>query len=731
MKKIGKYEIIEELGKGGMGVVYKALDPDIERFVAIKLIGENILNVSEFYERFKREARAAGKISHENITTVYEAGDEAGRPYIVMEFLQGVELREIIRTRKEVPLSQKVDYAIQICRGLKKAHDNEIIHRDIKPENIQVLDDGRIKIMDFGIARPTTSNLTMTQATIGTPHYMSPEQVKAQKVGKESDIFSFGVVLYELLTYKRPFNGDRIESIMYKIVHEEPEQVEVDKTVVGSRLHQILAKCLAKAPEQRYRDFSALIKDLTALKVGQPQQPIQLLDQDQVATMPAASQTQTPNSTGRSRVYLFAGLALFIAISVGIFWTRGLNGNRDGAAQGLASGTPDISAQSNFETTSNDSLGPGGAYVGPAPFQAEANEAMDDAVAARETAMAKGASGKLGFQEGLELMAAAAQLVKEKEFAAAQASYQAAEARFEDAMREAAKSNLSTDKPELANKIHAGDATVERSKTSEKRQEIETANAVAFASNLYQSAVTQEARAEKLYNEKKYDLAIMAYKEAAGLYDQTEQAKTTWESANRHFQNGEYDQSIAVLNKFTASSAKLSALQEQVTHAKLDRDRYLNDARRQLNSGNLRDAMALLNTLNLRDKNSAEVKLLKDKIVASDSESPIIAHEAPKSYPAAEALKIEASVRDNLMTEQVMLFYRRKNVKAYAPIPMSPAENDKFTAIIPPEAHRGREIHYFFVATDSNGNKGRLRGPKKAFRVKGQRKDMPQSVIIP
>ena len=196
MDKIGKFEIIETLGEGGMGVVYKAHDPLIERDVAIKVILERALNLPEIKERFYREARSAGKLAHENITVVYEVGEIDGNPYIVMEYLDGEELRKIIVEKKNIPLPEKINYAIQICKGLQYAHSKKIVHRDIKPENIQVLKNGKVKIIDFGIARPEASNLTQAGVVVGTLAYMSPEQIKGLKVDNRSDIFSFGVLFY-------------------------------------------------------------------------------------------------------------------------------------------------------------------------------------------------------------------------------------------------------------------------------------------------------------------------------------------------------------------------------------------------------------------------------------------------------------------------------------------------------------------------------------------------------
>jgi predicted Ser/Thr protein kinase len=256
MEKIGKYEIVEELGRGGMGIVYKAFDSLMEREVAIKVISEMVLAVPEIKSRFYREARTAGKLSHDNITVIYDVGEDKGRPYIVMEYLTGKDLGTILESGDPLTIEQKLHYAAQICRGLSFSHSNGIIHRDIKPGNIRITGSGKVKIMDFGIARAESSNLTRTGAIIGTPYYMSPEQVQGKKIDKRSDIFSFGVLFYELLTGKKPFPGDEPTGVMYKIVYEEPE--ELAGTMIGHHrgLRQIVAKLLAKDPDQRYQDLA-------------------------------------------------------------------------------------------------------------------------------------------------------------------------------------------------------------------------------------------------------------------------------------------------------------------------------------------------------------------------------------------------------------------------------------------------------------------------------------------
>jgi predicted Ser/Thr protein kinase len=273
MEKIGKYDVVKELGRGGMGVVYKAHDSLMERDVAIKLISEMVLAVPEIKSRFLREAQTAGKLSHENITVIFDVGEDQGRPFIVMEYLEGADLGEMTDEGKDFSLPEKLDYAIQICRGLSYSHSRGIIHRDIKPGNIRVTANKKVKIMDFGIARAESSNLTRTGAIIGTPYYMSPEQVQGKKIDKRSDIFSFGVLFYELLTGRKPFPGDEPTGVMYKIVFEEPDRTDDRALSQPKELKPIVLKLLAKDPDKRYQDLSDAAADLdkilTQLRTGE------------------------------------------------------------------------------------------------------------------------------------------------------------------------------------------------------------------------------------------------------------------------------------------------------------------------------------------------------------------------------------------------------------------------------------------------------------------------------
>jgi len=266
MKKIGKYKIVEILGKGAMGVVYKARDPDIDREVAIKAIRFDMVSEGtekdEIVERFMREARSAGKLSHANIITIYDVVREGDLTYIVMQYVEGESLQKIIASKKKFSAAEIVERMVPLCDALDYAHQHGIVHRDIKPANILIDKTGKSFIVDFGVAHIETSTMTQTGTTLGTPSYMSPEQVMGTKVDNRSDIFSLGVILYELLTGERPFGGGNISTIIYKIVNEEPPAItEMDKRFPVGFEH-VIQKALAKDPANRYSSCHQLIGDL-------------------------------------------------------------------------------------------------------------------------------------------------------------------------------------------------------------------------------------------------------------------------------------------------------------------------------------------------------------------------------------------------------------------------------------------------------------------------------------
>ena len=277
--RLGRYEVLNELGKGAMGVVYLAKDPVIGRLVAIKTIknsqsGEDDSESREFRERFVREAQTAGILSHPNIVTIHDIGEdtESHASFIAMEYIEGRNLKSLLTEKQKFSWDEIADLVAQIAEALDYAHRKGIIHRDVKPANIILTTDSKVKITDFGIAKVASSNLTTTGQFLGTPNYMSPEQVSGAPVDGRSDIFSLGVVLYELLTNRKPFQGDNLTAISYKIVHEDftpPADLSAD---IPHEFNPIVARAMAKDPWNRYQRGKDLALALYQLKAHMEEQ---------------------------------------------------------------------------------------------------------------------------------------------------------------------------------------------------------------------------------------------------------------------------------------------------------------------------------------------------------------------------------------------------------------------------------------------------------------------------
>ncbi len=267
-ERIGKYRVLEPIGRGGMGSVYKAHDPALDRMVAIKVMTEGAEPGTEARERFLREAQSAARLNHPNIVTVYELGEDQGEVFIVMELLEGQPLTRIITAEPPWTLGQKLGLMTQICEGLAFAHQRGVIHRDIKPGNIFVLQNGQVKILDFGIARVAASELTRTGLLMGTPNYMSPEQARGRRTDARSDIFSVGVVFYELLCGHRPFVGEDYFETMEKVRSEEPPPLAAQNPALPPALVQVVHRTLAKEPSGRYQTLDDVRQDLLPVRDG-------------------------------------------------------------------------------------------------------------------------------------------------------------------------------------------------------------------------------------------------------------------------------------------------------------------------------------------------------------------------------------------------------------------------------------------------------------------------------
>src|SRR5258705_7722299 len=259
-KIIAQYKILQKLGEGGMGVVFKAEDTKLDRLVALKFLPEHLTSHEAERARFLQEAKSASALNHPNVCTIYDIREEEGQQFIVMEYVDGVTLRQKIPVQK---LSDALGYAIQIAEALHEAHSKGIVHRDIKAENIMINMKNQVKVMDFGLAKLKGSlKLTRTSSTVGTLAYMAPEQIQGGEVDGRSDIFSFGIVLFEMLAGKTPFRGDHEAAMMYSIVNEQPEQVSKYRPETSPELQRIINRSLEKDPEDRYQSAADMVSEL-------------------------------------------------------------------------------------------------------------------------------------------------------------------------------------------------------------------------------------------------------------------------------------------------------------------------------------------------------------------------------------------------------------------------------------------------------------------------------------
>lgn len=266
-----RYEIIEKIGGGGMALVYKAKCRLLNRFVAIKVLRDEFINDEEFIKKFRRESQAAASLSHPNIVNIYDVGVEKREDhnihYIVMEYIKGKTLKDVIREKDKLTVDETINFSIQIAEALEHAHKNHIVHRDIKPHNIMITEDSRVKVTDFGIARAATSStVTNTSNVIGSVHYFSPEQARGGYTDEKSDIYSLGIVMYEMITGKVPYEGDSPISVALKHIQEEivPPR-EIDSTVPNS-LQNIIMKCVQKSQADRYNTANEILRDLRRIK---------------------------------------------------------------------------------------------------------------------------------------------------------------------------------------------------------------------------------------------------------------------------------------------------------------------------------------------------------------------------------------------------------------------------------------------------------------------------------
>jgi predicted Ser/Thr protein kinase/tetratricopeptide (TPR) repeat protein len=276
-QRIGKYEITGKLGQGAMGEVFRGHDPILNREVAIKRISAGLDADENIRNRFMREAKAVAQLSHRNIITVYELGAEGDQAFMAMELLDGIDLKHAI-SQRQMTLDRKLDVVEQILEGLAFAHGKGIVHRDLKPANVHLLPNGLVKIMDFGLAKVSGSDMTATGTVMGTPHYMAPEQVRGLKTDARSDVFAVGCVFYELLSGRKPFDAESMHAVLFKVIQEEPPPLAEIAPGTPAPLVQVVEKALAKNPDERFANAGEMLEWLRrarqALASGRGNEPV-------------------------------------------------------------------------------------------------------------------------------------------------------------------------------------------------------------------------------------------------------------------------------------------------------------------------------------------------------------------------------------------------------------------------------------------------------------------------
>ncbi|HZI22964.1 MAG TPA: serine/threonine-protein kinase [Gemmatimonadales bacterium] len=266
-RRVGKFELHELIGEGAMGAVWKAYDSVIRRYVALKLLSR-AGRTADARERLLREARAAGALQHPNIVTIYDLGEADGQLYIAMELVDGRDLSALIALNEPLGLERKLDLVIDVLQGLSYAHERGVIHRDIKPSNVRIASDGSVKIMDFGIARLQSADITGSGAIVGTPTYMAPEQITNGAITPATDVFAVGCLLYELLTYRKPFEGETVHGVLYQVLTTDPKPLRYLAPSIPAALERVVTKALIKVPDERYETARQMQSALYSIRAA-------------------------------------------------------------------------------------------------------------------------------------------------------------------------------------------------------------------------------------------------------------------------------------------------------------------------------------------------------------------------------------------------------------------------------------------------------------------------------
>ena len=353
----GRYRLESKLGSGGMSTVYLARDETLERWVAAKVLHREISDQPDQIERFRREARAVAQVSHPNVVAVIDAGEDGGRPYIVFEYCDGETLKQRIDRQGGLPLDESAAYAIEVGRGLAAAHARRLVHRDVKPQNVLIDSEGRAKVTDFGIARELEQDgLTKTGRVLGTTDYVSPEQAMGQQVDARSDIYSLGIVLFEMLTGEVPFKADNLVGVAMKHVNEKIPDVQKRRRDVSSALAAVVERATEKKPDKRYSDMNAMLADLeNALEVEVARAGRSTGEATTVLDSVPRRQRLVP-----SRRVSIAGILLVLAATAAALVIAALSGGGDKQRENTSGGGNPPPAGAEVELTEAQDFDPEG-----------------------------------------------------------------------------------------------------------------------------------------------------------------------------------------------------------------------------------------------------------------------------------------------------------------------------------------------------------------------------------
>src|ERR687890_90732 len=360
-----RYRLDEKIGAGGMSSVYRAFDPTLERWVAIKLMHRDISSDPAQLERFRREARSVARLNHPHVVTVIDAGEDEGAPYIVFEYVEGETLKDRIRRHGRLPVSEAVAYAIEIGRALEAAHASKLVHRDVKPQNVLIDQDGRAKVTDFGIARSLEAQgLTADGRVLGTTDYVSPEQALGRPVSGQSDLYSLGIVLFEMLTGDVPFKGENQIAVAMKHVRDDLPDVQIRRPEVSAALAAALDRATAKELDRRYPDAQVMIADLEDVLATETARSGHVTGEATTVlrSLPPSAQKRVPLRVRSSTKALLGGLLALLLVAGGVLGylsTRAERGtgkreNVAPPAQGLSAVSLAQRAASDFDPIGGD-----------------------------------------------------------------------------------------------------------------------------------------------------------------------------------------------------------------------------------------------------------------------------------------------------------------------------------------------------------------------------------------